>query len=172
MNEKGLVHIYTGNGKGKTTAAIGLACRAAGSGKKVMIVQFLKGSSTSELVSLKALGVKVVRGDVKKFISNMSEQEINDCKSRQHECFKIACDDMGKFDLVVLDEIIVAVSHKMIELNSLIEMINNKPESTELVLTGRGAPEALVDLADYVSDIKCIKHPFTKGIKARKGIEY
>lgn len=172
MDEKGLVHIYTGDGKGKTTAAIGLACRAAGSGKKVMIVQFLKGRDTGELTSLKTLGVRVVRSDVKQFISHMNEREISDCKTGQQECFKIAREDMGNFDLVVLDEIMIAVSHKIIELELLIEMIKNKPQSTELVLTGRGAPKALVDLADYVSDIKCVKHPFTNGVKARKGIEY
>jgi cob(I)alamin adenosyltransferase len=172
MDSNGLIHIYTGEGKGKTTAAIGLACRAAGVGQKVLIVQFLKGSDTGELASLKMLGIKVERGDVKKFIPYMTQDELTDCKKQQENCFKIAKDNMDKFDLLVLDEIIGAVSMNMIDMEAVVKLIQNKPKTTELVLTGRGSPDELVGLADYVSEIKCIKHPFQKGIKARKGIEF
>ncbi len=172
MDGNGLIHIYTGDGKGKTTAAVGLACRAAGAGQKVLIVQFLKGSDTAELASLKLLNIRVERGDVKKFIPYMTPDELTDCKAQQEECFKTAKDNMEKYDLVVLDEIIGAVSMNMIELEALIELINSKPETTELVMTGRDAQKELVELADYVSEIKCIKHPYEKGVKARKGIEY
>jgi len=172
MVEKGLIHIYTGEGKGKTTAAVGLACRAAGAGKKVLVVQFLKGRETGELASLSALGIRVVRSDVQKFIKAMNGDELAGCKIKQEACFRAALENMTGYDLIVLDEIIGAVSAGMIGIETLIGLIKNKPESTELVLTGRGAPEALVELANYVSEVRCIKHPFAKGIKARKGIEF
>jgi cob(I)alamin adenosyltransferase len=172
MDGNGLVQIYTGDGKGKTTAAIGLACRAVGVGQKVLIVQFLKGSDTGELESLKILGIKVERGNVKKFIPYMTQDELTDCKKQQENCFQTAKENMGGFDLVVLDEIIGAVAMNMIDMEAVVELIKSKPKTTELVLTGRGAPDELVNLADYVSEIKCIKHPFEKGVKARKGIEF
>ncbi|MFT9056488.1 MAG: cob(I)yrinic acid a,c-diamide adenosyltransferase [Ethanoligenens sp.] len=172
MPEKGLIHIYTGNGKGKTTAAMGLACRAAGAGLRVLIAQFLKGRDTGELVSLKTLGIPVMRTDVKKFIPYMDAAERANCKASQEHCFREACAQMGNFDLVILDEIIGATAAGMIELDELLNCVKSKPSQTELVLTGRNAPQALIDCADYVSEIQCIKHPYENGVQARKGIEF
>ena len=172
MREKGLIHLYTGDGKGKTTAAVGLACRAAGCGKKVLVLQFLKGQKTGELASLSMLGIRVVRSETKKFIPYMDEQELEQCRVDQVECLKAARADMDNYDLVVLDEVIGAVTSGTLTLSSIIDLVKNKPEHTELVLTGRDAPKELVELADYVSEISCIKHPYTQGIVAREGIEY
>lgn len=172
MTEKGLVHIYTGNGKGKTTAAIGLACRAAGAGKRVLIAQFLKGRDTGELASLKILGIKMLRTDVKKFVPYMTEEERTECKAGQESCFRAICGLLADYDLVVLDEILGAISMKMVGLEDVVNLIQDKPDSVELVLTGRGAPNELIALADYVSDIQCVKHPYEKGIQARRGIEF
>ena len=172
MVEKGLVHIYTGNGKGKTTAAVGLACRAAGAGKRVLVAQFLKGRDTGELASLKMLGVRVLRTDVKKFVLSMSEEEKAECKAGQEACLRAIREMAADYDLVILDEILGAISMEMVGLEDVVNLIRNKPEPGELVLTGRGAPEELIALADYVSDIQCVRHPYEKGIQARRGIEF
>ena len=173
MEGKGLVHIYTGDGKGKTSAAAGLAVRAAGSGLRVLFVQFLKGRETGEIVSLGRLGVKTVRSEqVKKFIPYMDERELGECRAAQQECLRAAQNGLGIYDVVILDEAIGAAQTGMIDLSELEAMIQGKPEPVELVLTGRDAPESLVALADYVSEIRAVKHPYDRGIPARKGIEY
>lgn len=172
MAEPGLIHIYTGDGKGKTTAAIGLACRAAGAGKRVLVAQFLKGRDTGELVSLEKLGIPVLRTDVKKFVFAMTDEEKADCKAGQTGCLDRARAAMPDYDLVVLDEIFGAVSTGMVELGAVESLVRGKPAALELVLTGRGAPASLVELADYVSEIRCVRHPYERGVKARQGIEY
>jgi cob(I)alamin adenosyltransferase len=172
MAEKGLVHIYTGEGKGKTTAAIGLAVRASGAEKKVLIVQFLKGMDTSELEPLRKLGITVCRGETQKFIPFMTQDELQDCKKIQESTFEKAIENINGFDMVILDEALGAISADMISMSAVIRLISDKPEATELILTGREAPEELIRLADYVSDIRCVKHPYNKGICARKGIEF
>lgn len=173
MSKIGLVHIYTGDGKGKTTAAVGLAVRAAGVGKRVLFSQFLKGRPTGELDSLKKIGVEIVRsGAVTKFIPYMNEQELAECKKSQQAVFNEVKSKAGSFDVVILDEIIGAAGTGMISLEDAAEFVKKKPEGTELVLTGRDAPPELIALADYVSDIKAVKHPYDKGVNAREGIEY
>lgn len=172
MSRKGLIHIYTGGGKGKTTAALGLALRAQGAGMKVLIVQFLKGRDTSELVPLSRLGIRVVRSDVTKFIPYMNEQELRACREGQQRCLQEALDGMGDYDLLVLDEIFGAIATGMVEKESLLQLMRQKPASLELVLTGRDAPAEAVALADYVSEIHAVRHPYEKGIPARRGIEF
>ncbi|HHW31980.1 MAG TPA: cob(I)yrinic acid a,c-diamide adenosyltransferase [Clostridiaceae bacterium] len=172
----GLVHIYTGNGKGKTTAAVGLGVRAYGRGLKVLLVQFLKGTVTGEINTLKLLepDFMVYRNDeIKKFIWNMTPEEKEKAKKIQQDIFNYAKDSVMecKRDLVIMDEIMAAIKLKFIELQDVIDLIKNKPNNIELVLTGRDAPAELIELADYVSEIKAIKHPMEKGIKARIGIE-
>jgi len=170
---KGLVHIYTGDGKGKTTAAVGLAVRAAGDGLRVLFVQFLKGQATGELGPLRALGMDIVRSPgVKKFIPDMTMQERDECRVAQQACLRAAIDGAARYDLVILDEAIGAAETGMIDIDALEELVKHKPAPLELVLTGRGAPQRLIELADYVSEIKAVKHPYDKGIGARKGIEY
>ena len=170
---KGLVEVYTGDGKGKTTCAVGLAVRCAGQGFRVLFAQFLKGRSTGEIDPLKKLGVKVIRSEsVTKFIPDMAPSELALCRHEQNKVFDAVRQDMDGYGLVVLDEIFGAVSTGMIDKNDVITLINQKPAGTELVLTGRGAPDEIIKLADYVSEIKAVKHPYEKGIAARRGIEY
>lgn len=173
---KGLVHIYTGEGKGKTTAALGLGVRAWGRGFKVLFVQFLKGAMTGEIKAIEALqpGFQIYRGEeVKKFLWNMNEEELEEAKNVQSRILDYAKEEVnhGQWNLIVLDEIMAAVTSGMVELSKVVDLIKNKPEGLEMVLTGRNAPDELVELADYVSEIKAVKHPMNQGIPARRGIE-
>ena len=182
----GLVHIITGDGKGKTTSSLGLAMRAAGNSLKVHMIQFLKSGVTGELFSSKKLGfeveqfgVDVVRARQKsmqefidrtgKFVFQPDELE----KEAALQGFEHAKNIIksGEYDMVILDEINCVLDKGLIPINELIELIKTHG-NTEIVLTGRDAPEELYEYADYVSEVKRIKHPWQKGIKARKGIEY
>lgn len=173
---KGLVHIYTGKGKGKTTAAIGLGIRAYGRGFKVLMVQFLKGAETGEMYTLKKLepGFLLYRGtEIRKFTWNMTEEELKQTRKNQQDILNYAMDAAmcGGWDMVILDEILGTISSGMIDLGEVVRFLKDKPDSFELVLTGRNAPAELIELADYVSEIEAVKHPMEKGIPARKGIE-
>jgi len=174
---RGLIHVYTGDGKGKTTAAIGLGVRACGQGLRVLMVQFLKGTPTGEMYSLKSLepGFVLHRGtESKKFIWEMDPEERVRTAAQQRAIFEYAVNaaKKGECDLLILDEVLGAVSSGMLDNDSLMEFVKNKPEKLELVLTGRGASEELVSLADYVSVIEAVKHPAQKGVGARRGIEF
>ncbi|MEN6314666.1 MAG: cob(I)yrinic acid a,c-diamide adenosyltransferase [Clostridiaceae bacterium] len=174
---KGLVHIYTGDGKGKTTAALGLGVRACGRGMRVLMVQFLKGTPTGEMFSLKALEpiFKLYRGtELKKFTWEMNEEEKIQTAAEQHAIFEYAVDaaNGGECDLLILDEALGAISSGMLDQKALFEFIKYKPKKLELILTGRGATPELIELADYVSEIRAVKHPANKGIGGRKGIEF
>lgn len=174
--EHGLTHIYCGDGKGKTTAAIGLAIRAAGRNKKVLLTQFLKDNESGELNLLEILkeNIFLFKGKaVKKFFKFMSaeEQEIvkEEHEKRFENVIKKAIDD--EFDILIMDEIIPSINLDLIPLTKVIDFLKNKPKSLEVVLTGRYPHESLVELADYVSEIKAVKHPYEKGISSRIGIE-
>jgi len=177
MERLGLVHIYTGNGKGKTTAAIGLGIRACGSGLKVLMVQFLKSSDTCELYSLKKLepDFSVMRGfNCKKFVWNMTTDESAQAAKEAKDIFDSVKNIVLKdeFGLIILDELLGVLSLGFIDEAAITEMINSKPQDVELVITGRNAPKGLIQIANYVSEIKAIKHPYDKGVSARKGIEF
>lgn len=174
--ELGLIHIYCGDGKGKTTAAMGLGMRAVGRQKKVLLTQFLKDNETGELNSIEKLGndFEVFKGaPVKKFFKFMSEEEQRETKREHEERFskvtKKAVEE--NFDLLILDEIIASTNLDLIPLSEVINFLENKPKGLEVVLTGRNPNEKLVELADYVSEIKAVKHPYEKGIGSRIGIE-
>lgn len=174
--ELGLIHIYCGDGKGKTTAAMGLGMRAAGRDKKVLLTQFLKDNDSGELNSIEKLGDNFVlmKGDpVKKFFKFMSPEEQMVTRNEHEERFraitKKACDE--NFDLLIMDELIASTNNGLIPLDEVVEFLKNKPETLEVVMTGRNPDEKLVELADYVSEIKAVKHPYEKGIHARVGIE-
>lgn len=173
--EQGLIHIYCGNGKGKTTAALGLALRCAGSGNKVLIAQFLKSRPTGELTSLKYVpNIEIMRGkEIMKFTFQMSEEEKKQVLLEHEQLFDCVVEmcEEGKIDLLVLDEVIGACNTGVFNMARLIEFMKNKPCSMELVLTGRDPKPELIELADYVSEIKKVKHPYDKGIPARTGIE-
>lgn len=176
-NMKGLIHIYTGDGKGKTTAAVGLGVRACGQGMKVLMVQFLKGMPTGEMYSLKKLepGFMLHRGTgTSKFIWQMTEEEKAQTAKEQRAIFEYAVKaaESGECDMLIMDEVLGALSTGMIDNDSLLKFISGKPEKLELVLTGRNASPELIGAADYVSEIMEVKHPAQKGINARKGIEF
>lgn len=173
MNEKGMIHIYTGDGKGKTTAAVGLAVRCKGAGNKVLFVQFMKGMQTGEIEPLMKLGICVFRKErIKKFIFSMTEEEKLLYKEDQNECFLYAREHKTEYDLIILDELMSAINTGMISEDEVLFFLKNKPCNLEVILTGRDPGEKLINCADYISEIKAIRHPYEKGIGARKGIEY
>lgn len=173
--EKSCVHIYCGNGKGKTTAAVGLLTRASGADKKCLLAQFLKEIPTSEIRSLEKLGVKTLRAksDLKKFIFAMTDAEKAEYGAAQQALFEEAAQAVssGEYDLVAMDEVLDAVAVGFVSEDALAELLQNKC-ATEIVLTGRKPGEKIAALADYHSCIDPIKHPYKKGLPARKGIEF
>ena len=166
--QHGYIQVYTGNGKGKTTASLGLAMRALGRGWKVLIVMFTKGGNDyGELIFFSTLcpelkdKVKIVQAGLDRIVysTNMSA---DDSKQIQND----------EYQLIILDEANIALDLNLIDLNEMIDVLKNKPEEMEIVLTGRNAKEEIIDIAHLVSEIKPVKHYWDKGIKARKGIEF
>ena len=174
--KKGLVQVFTGNGKGKTTAALGTVLRAAGHGFKILVIFFIKGNAADgEFQTLPKLpGVEVAKFGLRKWImdpKNISPGEIAEAR-KAWEAAHLAVTS-GRYDIVVLDEINVAVYFKLLEAGDVIRLIEEKSPDTELILTGRNADSRIIEAADLVTEMKNIKHPYeTKGIKAREGIEY
>lgn len=172
--EEGIIQLYTGNGKGKTTAAFGLAARALGRGLKVCFIQFLKGGNLGD-------GCAVTLGDLEdfdfasygtgRFISKKPTEEDRKEATRAFLHAKKAI--LGeKYDLVILDEITHAVRLNLIELGKILDLLKNKPKNVEVVLTGRDADPNIIEMADLITDMKKIKHPYDKRLQAREGIEY
>ena len=170
----GLVQVYTGDGKGKTTAAFGLALRALGRGLRVFIIQFLKGGfDFGELhVADKLPGLEVRAFGCGRFItaSGPSQEDIEEAQ----KALKLAREVVmsGEYDIVILDEVNVALHFGLVELEDVLDLIRNKPEHVELVLTGRRAPEELIEVADLVTDMREVKHPYRRGMPPRPGIEF
>lgn len=169
---KGYIHVYTGDGKGKTTAALGLALRAAGAGLSVYFAQFLKKGDYSEIKALARFADRITleqfgRG---RFVRGKPQKEDIEAAANGLERLK-AVMAAGKHQLVVLDEANVAVACGLFSLNALLEIIDLKPDPLELVITGRGAAPEIVARADLVSEVKSLKHYFEKGVQARVGIE-
>jgi len=174
---KGLIIILTGPGKGKTTAALGTAFRAVGQGLRVLMVQFIKGSwHYGELEAARLLGedrfkiLPMGRGFVKVGAEKPDPQDVQ----LVEEAWRFAESNIlaGQHDLIILDEINYAISYKMLDANVVAETLKKKPEMVHVILTGRNAHPALVELADLVTEMREVKHPFQKGILAQKGIEY
>lgn len=167
-----MIQVYTGCGKGKTTAALGLALRAAGAGLKVYIGQFVKGKYYSELNALKNIKhIKVERFGTSCFIKKEPKlKDIELAKGGLEKIKKIISRRI--YDVVILDEINIALDLKLLKLKDVVNAIKKTPRKTELILTGRYAHPEILKMADLVSEIKEVKHYFTKGIKARKGIEF
>jgi len=170
--KNGLVQIYTGDGKGKTTAALGLAVRAVGAGLKVYIQQFIKGKPYSEISALKKLdGITLEQCGLGCFIKGRPKKK--DIDAAEKGLIKAETNIVsGRFGLVILDEVNIALHLDLIELNDIIALIRNKPKHVELVLTGRSCPKKLLKYADLVTEMREVKHPYTKGIPARLGIEH
>jgi cob(I)alamin adenosyltransferase len=169
---KGYVQVYTGDGKGKTTAALGLALRAAGAGKKVFIAQFVKGMEYCELDSLAHLApfIECKQFGRKKFIHGEPEPE--DYAAAENGLNEVRSMIQSRiFDVIILDEMNVALDMKLIPLEDVLSLIDEKPEDLELILTGRNAHPRIIERAHLVTEMRNIKHYFQKGVQARKGIE-
>ncbi|MFH1491938.1 MAG: cob(I)yrinic acid a,c-diamide adenosyltransferase [Candidatus Omnitrophota bacterium] len=167
-----MIHIYTGNGKGKTTAAIGLAMRRVGAGGKVCIIQFLKKGIYNELKSLNKVSGITIKQFGRSCLLKAKPTKEDKKLAKQAIAYAKGVIQKKNYDLLILDEINVALKLKLISLNIVCEFLKALPESVELVLTGRYAPKKLISLADYVAEIKEVKHPFKLGIPARNGIEF
>ena len=167
-----MIQVYTGNGKGKTTAALGLAIRAAGAGLKVFIIQFVKGRYYNELKILKSIkNIKIEQYGKSCFIKkNPDKTDIALAKRGLERAKEIISKRI--YNLVILDEINIALSLKLLKLKDVVELIENAPRKMELIFTGRYAHPKVLKTADLISEIKERKHYYRKGIKARRGIEY
>lgn len=176
VQTKGLVIVYTGEGKGKTTAALGLVLRAVGYKKKVLIIQFGKIWFTGELEGIKNLKpyVKIVQGG-KGFVKILNDKlPLQDHQKAAETTFELLATEInsGNWDLIVADEIIGTTVGGLLKWDQVLDLIKNKPEELDLVLTGRHAPQSLIDLADLATEMKALKHPFDQGFLAKVGIDY
>ena len=199
---QGLIQVFTGNGKGKTTSSLGLGLRAIGQGFKVYIIQFLKSGDTGELFSIKKYlpNMTITQFGIQKLTERQLKIDQYEQKKPEEieikptgpkgEYYYFAPDELereacrrglehakhiinsGEHEIVILDEINCALSKSLISIQETIKMLDEKPKHVEVLMTGRGAPKEIIDRADLVSEIKEIKHPFHKGILARRGIEY
>ncbi len=171
--EKGLIQVYTGNGKGKTTAAIGLGLRATGEGLNVYMIQFMKGRRYSEVDAIEKIpNFTLVQYGRDEFVSKEKPDQIDiDLAKKGFNHAKKIINE-GKFDIVILDEINVAVDFNLIPLKELVKLIEEKPKHIELILTGRYAHPEIVRMSDLVSEILEIKHPYQNGVQSRKGIDW
>jgi cob(I)alamin adenosyltransferase len=189
IKRKGLIHVYTGDGKGKTSTAVGLGFRACGQGLKVFMIQFLKGGGFSgEVDASKKINNFIIRqyGKDCPYSENMKkgEQECGNCKdcflTRKEEKEKVEealllaekIAKSTKYDVLILDEINNTLSRRLTSLSRIKSIIKKRRPHMEIILTGRNAPQEIIELADYATDLKRIKHPFTKGLRARYGIDY
>lgn len=171
--EKGYIHVYTGPGKGKTTASLGLGLRAAGAGMKVHMVQFMKGRRYSELDSVEHVpGFTISQHGRDEFVNKDNPEQVDIDMAQEGFSYAKEIIKKDKFDMVILDEINVAVDFNLISLDDVLELINDKPEKLELVLTGRYAHPELVKVADLVTEMLEIKHPYQQGVQARKGVDF
>ena len=167
-----MIQVYTGNGKGKTTAAFGLALRAAGAGLNVYVAQFTKGRCYNEIKALRKISkIKVEQFGRRCFIKKLPKKI--DCQLAL-EGFKKVKEIISKrrYQMVILDEINIAIKFKLIPLNDLLKLVKDTPKTVELVLTGRYAHPKVIELADLVSEVKEVKHYYARGLMARKGIEF
>jgi cob(I)alamin adenosyltransferase len=170
---RGYIQVYTGNSKGKTTAALGLALRAAGAGLRVFIAQFIKKRRCSEhkalerfkdLITINQYGTGFLKGE------KPTKSEIDAARKGLEEVKSIIASTT--YDMVILDEINVAVYHKLLNVEDIVDLLNSRPLNMEIVLTGRYADEKIIKMADLVTEMKEIKHYYKKGVKARRGIEH
>ena len=167
--KNGLIHIYCGDGKGKTTAAVGLAVRCVGGGGKVLFCQFLKDGESCEnfcLKNLENVSVSPCPENIK-FTFRMNEEEKRAAAEYYTELFENVCKNAADYDLLILDEVLDAVNVGFLSEKTLEHFIENKPETLEVVLTGRDPNEKLCEKADYITEMKKIKHPYDRGVQAR-----
>ncbi|MDP2718613.1 MAG: cob(I)yrinic acid a,c-diamide adenosyltransferase [Dehalococcoidia bacterium] len=173
-NKTGLVQIYTGEGKGKTTAAMGLALRATGQGLRVIMLQFIKGDPDcgEHYFTGKNQSFEIVQTN--KFKGPVSRQPREELKAAVEKALELARGYLtgGRYDVVILDEIFIALGFGLVSIENILDLMEQKKDNVELVMTGRGAPPEIVKRADLVTEMLMIKHPYTDGVTARRGIEY
>ena len=168
-----MIHLYCGDGKGKTTAACGLAVRAAGSGMRVLFVQFFKSGKSSEVTALEKLGVVTAHPGVHYGrYKSLDEERKAEVRDSYGELLNDVIAHAAEYDLIVLDEAVSTYGYAMIDREQLMEFLRQEGSRREIVLTGRDPLPELTDAADYVTEMKKVKHPFDGGIAARQGIEY
>lgn len=173
--KKGYVQVYTGNGKGKTTAAVGLAIRCAGRGNRVLIVQFMKAMSSGELVILEKIeNIDVLRVcETTKFSFTWTDEEKACERQNAKECLEELKSSISEdIDLLILDEALGAISAKVLKEYEILDLIDLKPDNVEIVITGRDVTKKIANKADLITEMKPVKHYIDKGINARKGIEF
>ena len=179
MEKHGLIMVHTGDGKGKTTAALGLAMRAWGDGLRVLILQFIKGGwNYGELKTIEELG-KLSEGRIRveqcgKGFTNTGKVSMEEHKAAAHEALEKAEEALtdGQWDLVILDEMNYAVKYELVTKDEMMALLDKKPADLHVVLTGRDACEKLIERADLVTEMHLVKHPYDQGVKAQKGIEF
>jgi len=178
MLSQGLIHLYIGDGKGKTTAAVGLAVRALGTGLKILFVQFLKNTITGEKNIMEKFTEKLCFYRPKQrhslFLWKMTEKQLTETKEDILAGWRYVREEIlsGKWDVVVLDEVLDAIGNGLLLEEDILDTLIKKPGKTEIICTGRDAPDSLRNLADYISLVEKVKHPYDKGVCARNGIEY
>lgn len=179
MNDrKGMIHLYIGNGKGKTTAATGLAIRALGWNFNILYAQFLKTSNTGEKNILESFPEKIhffrPRQRHGKFLWNMTEKEIQETKEDILHGWEEIKTEMysGKYEVIILDEVLDCVQNNLLDSDRVLKDLLERPAGTEIVCTGRDAPRSFYEAADYITRMDSVKHPYNSGVKARCGIEY
>jgi len=175
LKNKGLIQCYTGNGKGKTTAALGLALRAAGHDKRIIIFQFMKGQiNYGELQSIKKLypNIEIIQCGRKEFVSKINPEKIDIDLAKN--CWEKAKNIIisNKYDIIILDELNVALDFKLLPLKEVINFLKNKPANVEIVITGRYAPKEIIEISDLVTEMKEVKHYYHNGIPEREGFEF
>jgi len=171
--QKGLIHLYMGKGKGKTTASLGLALRAAGAGLKVSIIQFLKGTPSNEFKSIEKIPqISITHFGRNKFLTKNNHDPIDEKLANDGLDYAKKIINEQKINLLILDEITIAVAFHLLKKEDVIQLLKQKPKELTIVLTGRMADEDFISISDLVTDLKEIKHPFQQGIKPQPGIDY
>jgi cob(I)alamin adenosyltransferase len=171
MEGLGLVHVYTGDGKGKTTAALGMCARAIGHGYRALVVQFMKTSGTygENFLALPGLKVMASGHDCLVFSNEVTQADLD--KAAEGLGIAVQALRSGEYGLVVLDEVSVAIKFGLLDLADVVRAIEERSPGVEVVLTGRYAPLELLEMADYVTEMRAVKHPYQKGITSRKGVD-
>jgi cob(I)alamin adenosyltransferase len=174
MTNLGMLHVYTGDGKGKTTAALGLAMRAAGHGRRVIVIQFMKGQiNYGELESAKRIpGMEIRQFGRASFVSKEKPDPVDVKMAQDGLEFARKVFSERKHDIVILDELNVAIEWKLVPLADALGMLRNRPKDVEVIVTGRYAPKEIIEMADLVTEMKEIKHPFQKGTLGRESVEF
>ena len=171
--QKGIIHIYTGNGKGKTTAAIGQGIRAVGAGLRVYMIQFMKGYSYSEVKALQSSKNFMIKQFGRPdFVDKKNPAEIDIRYAQEALEHAKQIIESNRYDVVILDEINVALDYQLIKEDEVVNMLKEKPNKMELILTGRYAPQKIIKNADLITEMLEIKHPYKNGMKCRRGIDY